>query len=77
VERVPVQEVPITLGQLLKRIDAVRSGGEAKHFLARGGVRVNGAEERRRGRKLYPGDVVELPGGRRVQVETGAGADEG
>lgn len=50
----------ITLGQLLKSIDLIGSGGEVREFLAHNEVTVDGVEESRRGRKLRPGDVVEV-----------------
>ncbi len=50
----------IKLDSFLKAINAVASGGEAKLRIADGQVRVNGAVELRRGRKLYPGDEVQL-----------------
>ncbi len=52
----------IRLDQLLKRVDAVQGGGEAKVRVQAGEVRVNGAVETRRGRKLRPGDRVEIDG---------------
>ena len=52
----------ITLQQFLKLKDIISSGGEAKFFLAENDVRVNGETEKRRGRKLYPGDVVTVKG---------------
>lgn len=52
----------ITLGQLLKLADCIQTGGEAKAFLAAGKVLVNGQPENRRGRKLVPGDAVEVEG---------------
>lgn len=52
----------MTLGQFLKRADVIQSGGEAKIFLAEYTVVVNGEPENRRGRKLYDGDQVEIPG---------------
>lgn len=52
----------IKLDSFLKAVDAVSSGGEAKLLIAAGRVRVNGAAELRRGRKLYPGDRVEVAG---------------
>jgi ribosome-associated protein len=58
----------ITLGQLLKKLDIIDSGGQAKHFLLETNVRVNREPETRRGRKLVPGDVVEIPGAFSVQV---------
>lgn len=48
----------ITLGQLLKHVGAIGTGGEAKYFLREQEVRLNGEIEQRRGRKLVPGDVV-------------------
>ena len=48
----------IKLDSFLKAVDAVGSGGEAKLLIADGCVAVNGQVELRRGRKLYPGDVV-------------------
>ena len=50
------------LGQFLKLIDAVETGGEAKLVIADGEVTVNGEVELRRGRQLKPGDVVRLDG---------------
>jgi len=50
----------IKLDSFLKAVDAVCSGGEAKIIISEGMVRVNGEVELRRGRKLRPGDQVEL-----------------
>ena len=58
-EPVPVR-LPITLGQFLKVARLASSGGEAKILIGQGSVRVNGETEQRRGRKLVPGDVVQL-----------------
>ncbi|NLY79585.1 MAG: S4 domain-containing protein YaaA [Lysinibacillus sp.] len=52
----------ITLGQALKITDAISSGGMAKWFLEETDVYVNGEVEKRRGRKLRNGDVVNIPG---------------
>ena len=51
----------ITLGQLLKLADVIFEGGEAKDYLASNKVYVNGEEDERRGKKIRPGDTVELP----------------
>jgi ribosome-associated protein len=59
----------ITLGQLIKLLDLVGSGGEVKEILARGGFQVNGEDENRRGKKLRSGDLVVLPGGQRILIE--------
>lgn len=52
----------IKLDSFLKAVDAVCSGGEAKIIISEGMVFVNGEVEMRRGRKLRPGDRVELSG---------------
>ncbi len=52
----------IKLDSFLKAVNVVGSGGEAKTLIAEGMVRVNGATETRRGRKLRPGDRVEVAG---------------
>jgi ribosome-associated protein len=52
----------ITLGQLLKKLDFIATGGQAKAFLQSEEVRVGGVVETRRGRKLYPGDEVVIRG---------------
>lgn len=50
----------ITLGQFLKYINEISSGAMAKLFLSEGKVKVNGEVETRRGRKLYPGYVINI-----------------
>ena len=51
----------VTLGQLLKEAGVIETGGQAKCFLKETTVLVNGEPDDRRGRKLYPEDVVEVP----------------
>ncbi|MNH48368.1 hypothetical protein D3C79_1121710 [compost metagenome] len=46
----------------MKLADCVPTGGMAKALLQEGAVHVNGETEERRGRKLYPGDRVEVEG---------------
>lgn len=55
---VPVRSVPIELSQFLKFAGLVESGGEAKAVIHAGEVRLNGAVETRKGRKLQVGDQV-------------------
>lgn len=50
----------IKLDSFLKLANLVMSGGEAKLLIQDGLVRVNGQIETRRGRKLYPGDLVRV-----------------
>jgi ribosome-associated protein len=58
----------IKLDSFLKAVDAVSSGGEAKIIISEGMVSVNGEVELRRGKKLRPGDSVEV-GGKTFRVE--------
>ena len=51
----------ITLGQLLKEENVISSGGQAKWFLKEVSVMVNEEHDDRRGRKLYPDDIVNVP----------------
>ena len=48
----------ITLGQLLKYISIVGSGGEVKIYLQNYEILLNNEPENRRGKKIYPGDQV-------------------
>ena len=61
-EEIHLKTPHITLGKLLKIADLVSSGGQAKWFLQEyaADILVNGEPENRRGRKLYPGDSVEI-----------------
>ncbi|WP_035765543.1 RNA-binding S4 domain-containing protein [Butyrivibrio sp. NC2002] len=52
----------IKLGQAMKKAGLEESGADAKNDILDGLVKVNGEVEKRRGRKLYPGDVVEYEG---------------
>lgn len=52
----------IKLEQLLKIVDLISSGGEAKMFLENTKILVNNEPENRRGRKLYKDDVIEIKG---------------
>ncbi len=48
----------IKLDQFLKLLGVAQSGGQAKHMIVEGDVKVNGTLETRRGRKLVTGDKV-------------------
>jgi len=64
----------ITLEALLKA-SGLAGGGAAKLLIAEGGASVNGDVERRRGRKLRPGDEV-VVGASRVCVRTSSQQQE-
>lgn len=59
---IPIETDYIRLSQLLKLANVVMDGAEAKFRIANKEVRVNGAVEVRRGRKLRNGDLVEFGG---------------
>lgn len=52
----------IKLGQVLKAAGLVESGVEAKYAIEEGKVKVNKETAFQRGKKLYPGDIVEFQG---------------
>lgn len=58
----------IKLGQALKAAGLVGSGVEAKDVIMDGLVKVNGETDTRRGRKLYPDDVVDYDG-EQIKIE--------
>ncbi|MBO1306372.1 S4 domain-containing protein YaaA [Enterococcus sp. 669A] len=60
-QRIVLKTEYMTLGQLLKEINVISSGGQAKWYLAEETVFVDGEPENRRGRKLYPGMMIEIP----------------
>ena len=67
-----MQEQPtIRLDQFLKLAGLVLSGGEAKHLIQDGHVRLNGEIETRRSKKLREGDQVAL-GEITVTVQVGS-----
>ncbi|MCR8969848.1 S4 domain-containing protein YaaA [Facklamia sp. 7083-14-GEN3] len=59
-KKVKIDSDHVTLGQLLKIVDLISSGGMAKWYLAEFAVYLNGELENRRGKKLYSGDRVEF-----------------
>jgi S4 domain protein YaaA len=48
----------ITLGQLLKDVGIIQTGGQAKWYLQDNSVKINDTLENRRGKKIRKGDVV-------------------
>ena len=61
-EKIKINTAYITLGQFVKLLNILESGGMVKSYLQEEGVLVNGELEHRRGRKLYPKDKVEIEG---------------
>lgn len=64
INEIKIKTPTIELDKFLKWAGVLSSGGEAKSFIIRGEVRVNGEIETRRSRKLMDKDVVEFGGER-------------
>ena len=69
VDKVTINTEFIKLGQLLKFASIVGNGSDAKMLIADGIVKVNGVVVTERGKKIHPGDVVEVEGMGSVEVE--------
>ena len=61
-ETIKLRDEFIKLGQALKAAGLVESGVDAKLVILDGQVKVKGAVELQRGKKLHAGDVVEYDG---------------
>ncbi|MCR5741763.1 MAG: S4 domain-containing protein YaaA [Gammaproteobacteria bacterium] len=61
-KKVKITTEHIELSQLLKLLNFISTGGEAKYYLSENTVLINGEEENRRGRKIYPKDIVQIEG---------------
>ena len=59
---VELEEQPIELCNLLKLLDLVESGGQAKMLIADGYVALNGEICLQKRKKVYAGDTVEFDG---------------
>lgn len=59
-EKIKINTEYIKLDQFLKWVNVVGQGSDAKELIMDGFVKVNGEVEYRRGRKLFPGDKVEI-----------------
>ena len=59
-EKVMINSEYITLGQFLKYVGIIDCGSYAKQFLLEKSVLINNEQDQRRGRKIYPGDIVEV-----------------
>lgn len=67
-EKVAIDTEFIKLGQLLKLAGIADSGVHAKIMIANEEVKLNGVVEIQRGKKIVPGDVVEVVGSTKMQV---------
>ena len=68
-DKVQITTEFIKLDSLLKFANAVATGGEAKQIVQDGLVKVNGEVCTMRGKKIRPGDVVEVDDQLELTVE--------
>ena len=57
-EKIKISTEFIKLDQLLKFANITENGGDAKYLIVNGYVKLNGEIETRRGKKIFPNDVV-------------------
>lgn len=67
-ETIIIKDDFIKLGQALKLSGLVSSGVDAKIEINEGFVKLNGEVEYQRGKKVYPGDIIEFDG-QKIKVE--------
>lgn len=67
-EQVKIETEFIKLDSLLKFSGAAETGGQAKELVTEGLVRVNGEPCAMRGKKIRPGDRVEVDGQIEIEV---------
>lgn len=68
---VEITEEPVELCRILKFENLVASGGEAKHVISEGLVKVNGEVETRKRKKIFSGDIIEFGNEKiRLQLKT-------
>jgi len=68
VREVTISSEPIELYKLLKFESMVASGGEAKHVITAGLVRLNGQVETQKRKKIIAGDIVEF-GNEKIRIQ--------
>lgn len=60
-ERIEINTDFIKLDSLLKFAGLTETGGNAKAVITEGRIKVNGEVCTQRGRKIFPGDKIEVP----------------
>ncbi len=59
---VMINTIPVELYKVLKFENLCASGGEAKHLIAEGRVRINSKVQTQKRKKIFPGDIIEACG---------------
>ena len=60
--KIKIKTEYIKLGQFLKFSGIVSMGSECKDFIDDNCIKVNSNDEKQRGKKLFPGDLIEING---------------
>lgn len=60
IREIKITREPLELCRILKFENMFASGGEAKHVISEGLVKVNGAVETRKRKKIFSGDIIEF-----------------
>lgn len=66
-KEIEINAEPVELYKILKFENMVASGGEAKHVISDGLVKVNGEVETRKRKKILAGDVIEF-GNEKIRI---------
>ena len=75
-QKIEIHTEFIKLDSLLKFAAVAETGGDAKLAVQDGEVKVNGQVCTMRGKKIYPGDTVELDGVTLLVIKEGSAAGE-
>lgn len=59
-DKIKINTEFIKLDQFLKWCDLVTDGSDAKYLIVNGFVLVNGEIEKKRGKKIFPGNIIEV-----------------
>lgn len=68
VEQITISTEYIKLQQLLKLAGMVDQGSDAKIFILEGKIKVNDVIATERGKKIRPGDIVQVEGMGKLEV---------
>lgn len=68
VKKIKINTPHITLGQLLQMTGLVASGGQVKWFVEENQIWINDQLDDRRGKKLYPDDIVQIEDNGQYQI---------
>lgn len=68
-EKIGIQTEYIKLQQLLKLSGIIMQGSDIKILIEENKIKVNGVIVNQRGKKIYPGDIVDIKGAKQLEVK--------